>query len=388
MRGLPWEYAVRNMGRSPARLGLLVAGSMLVVLLVLAAAGFVQGMNSSLKTSGAAENALIVAAGSEESVERSEISARVAGMAASSIPGLRTTLGVSHVSPEVHLQARLNRAPDDGKPIAVALRGVTPEALLVHGQVRLSMGQWPEPGSDGILVGRLAVRTLGLPSGEAALGQKVYFDNRPWTVAGVLSSPGSVTDSEVWVPLSDLQVATKRDTVSCVVMTLDTATLEDVQLFASKRVDLEIVAMSEKGYYAQVAAFYKPIQLMAAVTAGLIGIGGLFGGLNTLYSAFATRMREFATLQTLGYSRRAVFVSLVQEAVLATMAGGLVACAIGVLALDGFTVRFAMGETGLRVDSAVLALGLATSIGLGVIGVVPPAVHCLRMPITSALKSV
>ncbi len=379
------------MGRSPSRLGLLVAGSMLVVLLVLAAAGFVQGMNSSLQTSGSPDNALIVAAGSEESVERSEISARVPGMAASSLPGLRSTLGVAHVSPEVHIQARLNRAPDNadnGKSISLALRGVTPEALLVHSHVRLTLGAWPQPGSDQILVGRLALAALGFPDSQAVLGQKVYFDNRPWTVAGILSSPGSVTDSEVWVPLSDLQVATRRDTVSCVVITLDTATLEDVQLFASKRVDLEIVAMSEKAYYDQVAAFYKPIQLMALVTAGLIGIGGLFGGLNTLYSAFATRMREFATLQTLGFSRRAVFVSLMQEALLATMAGGLLACLIGVLFLDGLTVRFAMGETGLRIDSPVLALGLLTSIALGLFGVLPPAIHCLRMPITSALKSV
>ena len=41
MRILPLEYAVRNLGRSPGRLVLTVGGSMLVVLLVLTAAGFI-----------------------------------------------------------------------------------------------------------------------------------------------------------------------------------------------------------------------------------------------------------------------------------------------------------------------------------------------------------
>ena len=41
---LPWEYAVRNLARSPWRLTLSVAGSALVVLLVLGAAAFVHGM--------------------------------------------------------------------------------------------------------------------------------------------------------------------------------------------------------------------------------------------------------------------------------------------------------------------------------------------------------
>ena len=42
MKLLPFEYAVRNLGRSPLRLVLSVGGSLLVVMLVLAAAGFIQ----------------------------------------------------------------------------------------------------------------------------------------------------------------------------------------------------------------------------------------------------------------------------------------------------------------------------------------------------------
>ena len=42
----------------------------------------------------------------------------------------------------------------------------------------------------------------------------------------------------------------------------------------------------------------------------LIAAGAAFGGMNMLYAAFATRIREIATLQAVGYSRISIFVSL------------------------------------------------------------------------------
>src|SRR5213083_11358 len=104
MRLLPFDYSVRNLGRSPVRLALCVVGGMLVVLLVLAAGSFVRGMNQSLRSSGGASNVILLGAGSEESIERSEIDPTAGSLAFASIPGIRTRLGVPYVSPEVHMQ--------------------------------------------------------------------------------------------------------------------------------------------------------------------------------------------------------------------------------------------------------------------------------------------
>ena len=73
------------------------------------------------------------------------------------------------------------------------------------------------------------------------------------------------------------------------------------------------------------SSFFRPIQLMVWTTAILIATGGLLGGLNTMYAAFASRVRELGALQAMGYSRLAVVVSLVQESLLATVAGALAA---------------------------------------------------------------
>ena len=126
---------------------------------------------------------------------------------------------------------------------------------------------------------------------------------------------------------------------------------------------------------------------MVWITAILIATGGLFGGLNTMYAAFASRIREMGSLQAIGYPRYAIVVSLMQESVLATAAGALLAAAFGLLVLDGITVRFSMGVFGLTIDSSVLLAGLGAGLLLGLIGALPPAWRCLRLPVTDALKA-
>ena len=50
MPGLPLDYAIRNLGRSPSRLLLTATGSGLVVALVIGAGGFVNGMQKALRS--------------------------------------------------------------------------------------------------------------------------------------------------------------------------------------------------------------------------------------------------------------------------------------------------------------------------------------------------
>src|SRR5688572_3334273 len=388
MRLLPFDYSIRNLGRSPVRLVLSVTGSLLVVLLVLAAGAFVRGMDKSLRVSGQANNVMLLGAGSEESVERSEIGPAVAGLVQASVTGIKQRLGVAYVSPEVFLMSLLKLDNVDEKSHQVQLRGVTPAAFLVHPQARITDGRAPEAGRDEILVGSLVATKMGVPDSRLSVGQTLVFDDRTWTIAGKFEAPGTVMEAEIWTRLSDLQIAARRDNVSCVVVTMESADgFDDVDTFARQRLDLELVAMRETDYFSNLSAFFRPIQLMVWTTAILIATGGLLGGLNTMYAAFASRVREIGSLQAIGYPRYAIVASLVQESVLATAAGALLAAAVGFVALDGLTVRFSMGVFGLVIDSSVLLLALAAGLFLGVIGALPPAYRCLRLPIAEALKA-
>jgi putative ABC transport system permease protein len=388
MKLLPFEYAVRNLGRSPVRLVASVLGSALVIVLVLAAGGFVRGMEYSLSLSGSPDNVILLGTGSEESIERSQIGVQVATIVSGSVPGIRERLGVAYVSPEAHMALVMKTERDAEQELRAVLRGVTPAAYLVHPQVRIVSGRAPQPGHDELMVGRLAATRLGVSPETLALGRSLWFDNRPWTIVGQFEAPRTVMDAEIWCPLTELQIATKREaSISCVVVTLDEAEYEDVAAFAARRLDLEVAAVRETDYYASLGRFYQPVRAMVWATAALIAMGGLFGGLNTMYAAFAARVRELGTLQTLGFPRRAIAVSFLQESLLATAAGGLAAAFVGLALLDGVAVRFSMGAFALLLDAPVMVGGLLAGVGLAVVGVLPPLWRCLRLPIVEALRA-
>ncbi len=389
MRLLPFDYAVRNLGRSRWRLALSLAGSALVAGLALTAGAFVSGMNASLRSTGGAHNVIVLGAGSEDSVERSEISPAAAGVLGASVPGLRTRAGAPYVSPEAHVQLPLRTRVDESVGPLVLVRGVTPGALLVHEGVQIVEGRLPEGGADEVMVGSALATRLGAGAADVGVGRTLLIDDGEWRIVGRFVAPGTVLEAEVWAPLQDLKSAVQRTTDSCVVVTLDPAGAEfaDVDAFTKTRLDLELVAMREADYYARLAAFYAPIRAVVWATAGLIGLGGLFGGLNLTYAAFVSRVREIGTLRSLGFRSGAIALSLVQEATLATLAGSLLACALGALLLDGVSVRFSSGVFGLVVDAPVVLMGLGAGLALGLLGALPPAARCLRMPIPVALKS-
>jgi putative ABC transport system permease protein len=387
MRLLPFEYAVRNLGRAPMRLMASILGSALVVLLVLGAGGFVQGMERSLSFSGDDRRVILLGAGSEESLERSQIDMSVPTLVAASVPGIKRSLGVDHASPEVNMAIVIKTAPNAEEELRAVVRGITPTAYLVHPQVRIVEGRPPRVGAYELMVGTLAATRLGVNPEDLAVGSQLWFDNHPWTITGRFAAPQTVMDAEVWVPLTDLQIATRRDTLSCVVLILDEAEFEDVAVWCAQRLDLELVAMRESEYYASLLSFYRPVRVMIWVTAALVALGGLFGGLNTMYAAFAARVRELGALQTLGFPRRALVISFLQESLLATATGTVLAALAAVLILDGLAVRFSMGAFALVIDAPVLLSGLVVGFGLAVVGVVPPLWRCLRLPIVEALRT-
>ena len=389
MKLLPFEYAVRNLGRSPLRLVLSVGGSLLVVMLVLAAAGFVQGMQSSMQISGHEDNTILLGAGSEESIERSEIPMRTAGIVGASVAGLRNRAGIDAVSSEIHLAMPLALAdkPEGTTGKLAVIRGFTPEAMLVHEHVMLTHGGLPESGRNQLAAGRLAAMSMGFDPPEKMIGQSVRLDDDNYEVTGILSAAGGVIEGEFWTQLTDLQVTAQRDSLSCVVIRRDEAESNDLEVFAAQRLDLELVSMEEVDYYAALSAFFRPVQWMVIITAILIALGAILGGLNTMYAAFASRVREIGSLQTIGYSRMAIIISFIQESVLASAAGAILACLLGSTLLDGFVVRFSMGVFGVSITPPVMAIGLLSGLMLGIFGAAIPAWRCLRKPIPEALRA-
>ena len=151
--------------------------------------------------------------------------------------------------------------------------------------------------------------------------------------------------------------------------------------------DLELTAIREDRYYEKLSGFYAPLRAMIWITTTLVAAGAIFGGLNTLYAAFASRIREMATLQCIGYTRRALLLSFIQESLLATLSGSLLAFVMALMLLDGLDLPFSLGTFTVELTPQIILTGLTTGIALGTMGTLPPALRCLKPSLPVALRS-
>jgi putative ABC transport system permease protein len=390
-RLLPWEYGVRNLLRRPGRSALTLAALTLVVLLVLIVIGFIRGLEASLAVSGDPQVVLVHSLGASENVENSSIPGSTTALLAASLAGIQRRSGAAGVqivyaSSELYLGTRVGLGGAEGTTLGL-VRGVTPTALLVRRKVQIVEGQWPGPGE--VLVGRLAAAKLGSSAASLAVGQTVTFEGRTWRVSGRFAATGSALESELWCPLEDLQQAMKRQDLSIAALTLaPNASFGDVDEFCKERIDLELQGTPETAYYKALHKHYGPVLGVAWLVVALVAGAGVFAGLNTMYGAVVGRVRELATLQTLGYARRAIALALMQESVLLAATASLLAAAFALLVVNGMAVRFTMGAFTLRIDSVAVMVGCGTGLLLGVIGAIPPAVRAMRLPVSEGLKAI
>lgn len=386
LKPLPWEYGVRNLFRRPVRSALTLGGLATVILLVFVVVAFIRGLESSLAASGDSDVVLVYSLSSAADIENSSIPARTPGLLSASLQGIHQRYSVKHLSPELYLGTRMT--VDEEKLIGLGLvRGVSPAAALVRSKVQIVEGTWPGPGE--VLVGRLAHSKLGCQEESLAIGKSVTFDGRSWRVSGHFAAAGSAFESELWCPLEDMQSALKRQDLSLVAVKMSpNGSVGDVDLFCAERLDLELKAVPEAAYYASLQQHYKPVRMLGWLVVWLIAGAGVFAGLNTMYGAVVGRIRELSTLQAMGFRRRAITLSLIQEAVLLSVAGSLIAAALAFVLVNGTAVRFTMGAFCLRVDSVGILIGCGTGLLLGLLGALPPAIKAMRVNVVDGIKAV
>jgi putative ABC transport system permease protein len=123
-----------------------------------------------------------------------------------------------------------------------------------------------------------------------------------------------------------------------------------------------------------------------------MGVGAVFGAINTMYAIVSTRTREIGTLRALGFSRRSILVSFLIESVILATIGGAIGCLLA-FPMNGFstgtgqTQSFSEIAFAFRITPGIVATGMAFAIvAMGVLGGLLPALRGARLPITSALR--
>jgi ABC-type antimicrobial peptide transport system permease subunit len=229
---------------------------------------------------------------------------------------------------------------------------------------------------------------LGKRPDELAVGKSLRFEGRDWKISGIFASGGAAFESEIWCRLDDLQQVLKRQDLSLVAVTMATGgDFSNLELFCAERLDLELQTMPETEYYATLQRDYGPVRMLAWLVVLLVSGAGVFAGLNTMYGSVAGRIRELASLQTIGFVRRAILLSLIQEGAILAAAASLAATLAALLFVNNATIRFTMGAFALRIDEVAVLIGCGVGLLLGIAGAIPPAVRALRMPIVDGLKA-
>ncbi len=380
-----------NLRNLPGRIGTsLVAvigiGGVVAVLVSLLAMG--EGFRAALDLSGRDDVVLVLRGGSAD--ELSSAFGREEVNVIASAPGILVDAQGPVASPEFYTIVDLPMR-STGTSANVPFRGVTARGAQVREGFRLVAGRMFVPGRNEVIVGRGALAQFG----EVELGRDVMWGSQSWRVVGVFEAGGSVSESEVWADLTVLQGVYRRgNSVQVVRARLEsTQSIGTVKRWLAADPRVNVTVRTEREFYAdQSRVLITLIRYVGGAIAVLMGVGAVFAALNTMYSAVSSRTREIATLRALGFGAAPVVASVLVEALMLGLLGGVAGGALVYLALNGNQAStlnwasFSQITFAFTVTRDLLVTGVVYALLLGFAGGLLPALRAARMPVTAGLR--
>jgi putative ABC transport system permease protein len=385
---LPISYNIRNVRVRWQVTLLAISGIALVVAVFAILLSMSAGFQMALRATGRPDNALIVQRGSASE--------------------LTSGVGIS-VRNMIIADDRIARRPD-GSPMAawdwvvvmslpkvenqgstnVTLRAVTPQAFEVRGGIEIKEGRNFTPGLDEVIVGR---KIMGRIEG-LNLGQRLKYMDKSFVVVGVFESSGGAFESEIWGDYDIMGALFQRGagSNSLTVRMKDASQIGALDKWIRSQPNMQLQAVPENKYYEdQAGPLAAILKGLAGFVAFVMGVGAVFGAMNTMYAIVASRTREIGTLRALGFSRFSILSSFVMESIVLALLAGAIGCLIA-LPMNGYSTGTAQTQSfsevafSFQLTPQILLTGMIFAGVMGLIGGLLPAVRAARMPITRALR--
>jgi putative ABC transport system permease protein len=384
---LPITYNVRNLFVRWKVTLLAICGIGLVVVVFLALLSMYSGFRLALSSTGSTRNAIVTLQGSASELT-SALTVEHANLISVDSRVARGSDGKPLASPEIVMIINQPRRETE-LATNVTVRAVTQKAFEVRNEIKIVEGRNFKPGLYEIIVGKhIQERVSGLD-----LGSKVDIMQHSFTVVGVFTADNSSFESEVWGDFDAMGPAFNRGgTASSLTVRLaDPKTLDAFNDWIKGNPQFQLEMKQERQYYEDQAGPVSKALLGLAIFVSLVmGIGAVFGAMNTMYAIVAARTREIGTLRALGFSRFSILFTFVLEAVFLALIGGLIGCLLAFPA-NGVTAgtggpNFSELAFAFRLTLVDLGAGLAFAVVMGIIGGLLPAFRAAKLPITTALR--
>jgi putative ABC transport system permease protein len=365
----------------------IVVGIAGVVGVLVAMLAMGEGFRSTLNRTGSDDNAIVLRGGSQS--ETNSVILRDQLPLISNLDGIaRGADGRPLASPELSQVVNMVTR-GDGTDANAQMRGVGPNGWELRPQIRIVEGRKFEPGMRELVVGQSAKRQyVGLD-----VGQSVELANQVWTIVGTFAS-GDSHESELWADSETVANTYRRTAFQSVTVRLDGKdgfTRLKAAMAADPRLKLDVD--TTRHYYSrQSENLTRLIEILGVVIGTIMAIGAVFGALNTMYAAVASRTREVATMRAIGFRGLPVVVAVMLETMLLALVGGVLGGAIAWAIFNGYTVatlssNFSQVMFQFRVSPELLWNGLKWALGIGLVGGLFPALRAARLPVTEALRA-
>lgn len=372
-----------NMRNVPRRLGtslVVIVGIAGVVAVLVGLLAMAAGFRAALTLSAASDRGIVLGHGS-----RNEMNSWLSSEEANILSDLE---GLDAVSAELYTVIDLTQR-GTGDSAYVVGRGTTDAAYTVRPEVRIIAGRKAEPGRTELLAGAKATREFhGL-----ALGDQVMLRGTPWTVVGHFSAGGTATESELWMDLALAKATFRRDSISTMRVRLDDPSeVGSIRSQIDRDPRLNLSLVEESAFFAaQSEARTALIETFTYFIASIMAAGAVVAALNSMYVAVSSRKTEIATLRALGFGQGPVVVSVMAEAMVLALVGGIAGAVVIYAALDGYTTSTLNTASNTQVafsfavTPGLLGAGVICALVLGAVGGLLPALQAARAQITSAL---
>jgi putative ABC transport system permease protein len=386
---IPLSYNARSLLQRPASTALTALGIALVVAVFIGMLALANGFRAALTRTGSAQNVLVLRRGADSELS-SGLDRESANILASSPHIASGADGKPMVSPEVYVLIPLPRVGKDTTALAnVVVRGVSAAAWTVRNNLQIDEGRKPESGKAEICVGKKMAGRFD----HTAVGDKLHFAGRDWNVVCRFSAGGSAFESEIWGENEQFMPVFRGEAFQSVTFRLkDPAAFDEAKrtLEADRRLTVDV--HRESDFYTQQSQLLgRILQILALMITSIMAIGAIFGAINTMYAAVASRSHEIAVLLTVGFHPRSVLASFLVESALIAVVGGVMGALLalpvnGIVTSTTNWANFSEIAFSFRITPVLLLAGLVFAVVMGLVGGFFPAWRAARMQVVQALR--